>query len=75
MQGGLTEEAKAAKQELQEVLDKLDQDYCAAMISQAVRNSPALVKTAVTSPRSFQQMMTDIDHLEAEAKKRGGKKK
>ena len=75
MQGGMTEEAKAMKQELQEVLDKLDQGYDAAMRSHATSSSPVIVNFAVTSPRSFQQMMTDIDHLEAEAKKRGGKKK
>lgn len=75
IQGGMTEEAKAMKQGLQEVLDKLNQGYDAAMRSQAASSSPVLVKFAETSPRSFQQMMADIDNLEAEAKKRGGKKK
>ena len=75
MQGGMTEEAKAMKQELQEVFDKLDHDFMATVYSQAIRNLPALEKTAVTSPRSFQQMTEDIDHLEVKAKKQGGKKK
>ncbi len=75
IQGGMTEEAKAMIQGFKEVLDKLNQGCDAAMRSHAASSSPVFVKFAVTSPRSFQQMMTDIDHLEAEAKKQGGKKK